>query len=150
MNWTSKCAVVAIALCVASLGCGGSGGTDATGGNGGSGGSGNSGGTVQIPEIGDADRADVSYADNLLEKVEDGEWTLGEGLVATLQAFVGERDVAEVLRHQELLTYEGTGVFDMARDYLEDGPDPEAQSEVARLVRRLEFSVERDLHRSTG
>lgn len=87
------------------------------------------------------DRSDISYVGNLIAKMDAGEWTLGEGLVATLQLFAGERDETEVLRHGELLTHEGTGIFRLANEYLQDGPDAEAQSEIARLLDLLVFSV---------
>lgn len=144
MKGRARFAVVSIAL-LAAFGCSGgdTGGDDsaATGGSGANDGTGGSGGTFQIPEPGNVDRADVSYADNLLQKVEDGEWTLGEGLVATLQAFAGERDEADILRYPELITYEATGVFLLAREYVEGGADPDAQSEISRLLGLLEFSV---------
>jgi hypothetical protein len=89
------------------------------------------------------DRSDISFVDNLLAKVADGEWTLGEGLVATLQLMAGEIDASSVLRNDELLTYEGTGIIRMAYEYLETGEDTEAKSEVTRLLHLLVFSDER-------
>jgi hypothetical protein len=88
------------------------------------------------------DRSDVSYEDNVLAKVESAEWTLGDGLVATLQLFAGEQDAASVLRHTELLSHEGTGIFLMAEEYLDEGPDAEAKGEISRLLDLLVFSVE--------
>jgi hypothetical protein len=93
-------------------------------------------------ELEPADRSDVSYVDNLLAKVESGEWTRGEGLVATLQLFAGERDAANVLLHPELLDHEGTGIFHMAAEYLKDGSDEDAKAEISRLLDALVFSVE--------
>ncbi|HLF42385.1 MAG TPA: hypothetical protein VJA46_02520 [Acidimicrobiia bacterium] len=86
------------------------------------------------------DRSMVSFVDNLLAKVEDGEWTLGEGLVATLRLFAGEVEAGEVLRHNDLIEYESTGIKEMARDYLEDGPDLEARAEIERLLDLLVFT----------
>lgn len=88
------------------------------------------------------DRADVSYVGNLLSKVDAGEWTLGEGLVATLQLFAAERDAQSVLRQRELLTHEGTGIFTMAREYQQDGPDVDDRGEIDRLLDLLVFSVD--------
>jgi hypothetical protein len=137
MNRRATMALVMAVLACVFHGCG-----DGNGGSAGSGGTGGSGPIPPPPEFGSADRASISYADNLLQKVEDEEWTLGEGLVATLQAFAGERDEAEVLRYPELNSYEATGVFLLAQQYLEDGPDAEAQSEIARLLRSLLFSID--------
>jgi len=88
------------------------------------------------------DLSEVSYVDNLLVKVEAGEWTLGEGLVATLKLATGELDAESVLRHDELLNHEGTGVFKMANEYLDDGPDDGAKEEITRLLGLLVFSNE--------
>jgi len=89
------------------------------------------------------DRSSISFVDNLLVKVEAGEWTLGEGLVATLKLLAGELDASVVLRHSELLDYEGTGIVAMAYEYLEDGPDAEAKTEIGRLLNLLVLSNER-------
>ncbi len=87
-------------------------------GTGGAGAVGGTGGT-RSPDA-PVDRSDVSFVDNLLAKVEAGEWTLGEGLVATLEAMAGERDATSILLHPELLNYEGTGIVKMAYEYLVD------------------------------
>ncbi|MEE8345907.1 MAG: hypothetical protein V3S20_01035 [Dehalococcoidia bacterium] len=86
---------------------------------------------------------EAGYVDNLLVKEEAGEWTRGEGLVATLSLFAGELEAAQVLRHPELGDFSGTGVIRMAREYLEDGPDAEAKTEIARLLEYLILSRER-------
>ncbi len=83
------------------------------------------------------DRSNASFVDNLLTKESAGEWTRGEGLVATLGLFAGEVDAAQVLPQPELLDQSGTGVIRMAREYLEDGPDAEARAEIARLLELL-------------
>lgn len=88
------------------------------------------------------DRSDLSFVGNLRAKVADGEWTQGEGLVATLQVFAGELDAASVLRHPEILNAEGTGILALAYEYLEDGPDAEAKAEIARLLDLVVFSNE--------
>lgn len=99
-------------------------------------------GAVVTFEREQVDRSDVSFVDNLLVKEAAGEWTLGEGLVATLKLFAGELDEASVLRNSDLLFPEGTGIFAMAYEYLDDGPDVEAKSEISRLLDRLVFSNE--------
>ncbi len=53
------------------------------------------------------DLASRSFEDNVLARVDDGEWTLGEGLVATLKLFAGEVEPAEVLRVPELVSLRG-------------------------------------------
>jgi hypothetical protein len=114
-------------------------GRDATGsgGGGGSGGTGGTGGGTPL------DTSNISFVDNLLVKVEDGEWTLGEGLVVSLRLMAGEIDASSVLRHPELLNYEGTGIVAMAYDYLDDGPDADAKTEIGRLLDRVVLSDER-------
>lgn len=86
------------------------------------------------------DRPDIGLVDNLLAKLEADEWTLGEGLVETLKLFAGELDAAQVLRHPDSEDFEGTGIYEMAHEYLEDGPDAEARAEINRLLGLLVFS----------
>ena len=86
------------------------------------------------------DLSDGSYVDNLLVKEEAGEWTRGEGLLATLRLFAGEVDQSDVLRHAELTDYSGTGVIALAREYLETGSDEEAKTEIARLLDQMFLS----------
>jgi hypothetical protein len=83
------------------------------------------------------DRSNAGFVDNLLAKEAAGEWTRGEGLVATLGLFAGEVETDEVLPQPDLLDSSGTGVIRMAREYLEDGPDAEARAEIARLLNLL-------------
>jgi hypothetical protein len=119
-------------------------GGDAEAGGGGSAGTrgvGGSGGTQ--PRGVSFDRSRISFVDNLLVKVAEGDWTLGEGLVATLEVMAGERNAASILRHAKLLDHEGTGILVMADEYLEDGPDEEAKAEIAHLLDRIIFSAER-------
>ncbi len=101
----------------------------------------------EIPaDLGEAPTIDLSgqtLADNLLTKEMDGEWTRGEGLVATLESMVGSRELAEVLRHGDVTDLEGTGIVMMARAYLASGPDGAQKSQVAALLDRLFFSNER-------
>jgi len=108
------------------------------GGGGGVAGTGGDGGGIRSP----GDRSEISFVDNLLVKVAAGDWTVGEGLVATLKLFAGELDAASVLRHLELVDREGTGILVMAHEYLEAGRDAEATAEIRRLLERLVFSNE--------
>lgn len=91
-----------------------------------------------VPEILETpDLSNLGFVDNLLAKEADGEWTIGEGLVATLQLFAGETGPSGVLRNQELLDDSGTEVIRMARAYVEDGPDDAVRTEVDRLLEVL-------------
>ncbi len=94
---------------------------------------------VLVPDE-DTDLAGRSYVDNLLAKVEDGEWTLGEGLVATLRLLAGELDAADVLRVPDLASFEATGIVAMAREYAAAGTDAAAVAEVERVLGRLLFT----------
>lgn len=96
-----------------------------------------------------ADTSMFSYADNLTSRVEDGEWRLEEGLLATMKLLVGEADAGDVLRHGDVYEDELTGVFRMVRSYLADGPDAETKAELDRLMRRLTWTDEQ-LERMTG
>ena len=89
------------------------------------------------------DLSGVSFVDNLLVKEDAGEWTRGEGLVATLQYFVGELDASQVLRHPDLADFSGTGIIRLAREYLESGPDAAARAEIERLLDPLTFDGDR-------
>jgi hypothetical protein len=80
--------------------------------------------------------------DNLLAKERAGEWSRGEGLVATLQLFVGEATAEDVLLNGELEPRSGTGIIEMARDYLEDGEDDGLKAEVERLLDERLFDQE--------
>lgn len=88
------------------------------------------------------DRAGDSFEDNLLARVADGDWTLGEGLVETLALFAGERDTTEVLSTPDLAFAEATAIYAMAQEYLENGSDASALAEVERLLDLLIFTGE--------
>jgi hypothetical protein len=88
------------------------------------------------------DTSGLSYVDNLLAREEAGEWTRGEGLVATLRLFVGELDAGEVLRHPEVLDNSGAGIIGLAQEFLENGSDAAAQTEIERLLGLLIFTPE--------
>lgn len=129
-------AAVVVVLLLALCGCGTEGSTSdggvAGGGGTGTGGTGGTGAT--------RDASGEGFVENLLAKVDDGEWTLGEGLVATLRAVVGETDTSAVLRHPDLLNDEATGIVAMALAYVRDGEDDGAKSELARLLDLIVFS----------
>ena len=95
------------------------------------------------------DLSKISLVHNLLAKVDDGEWTLEEGLVATLEVIAGERDEMSILRHPKLLNHEATGIIMMADEYLQDGADGETKADITRLLDLIVFSTER-LEAMTG
>ena len=84
----------------------------------------------------------LSFDDNLLDRVAAGEWTLGEGLVASLELLLGRRDSDEVLSSPNVVSLESTGVIEMAYEYLEDGTDREFQQQVRALLDELIFTPE--------
>ena len=73
--------------------------------------------------------------ENLLARIEAGEWTLETGLVTTLKLFVGEAGAAEVnpagraLRSNEL-----NGIANLAAGYVENGQDAATKTELQRLL----------------
>ena len=81
-----------------------------------------------------ADRSRLGYVDNILTRADEGEWTIGEGLVATLQLLTGEADEADVLRSTDLGDRNGTAVVARARAHLEENPDDPAAAELDRLL----------------
>lgn len=86
------------------------------------------------------DRSGLSLVDNLLAKEVAGEWALGEGLVSTLQLLAGEASDEDVLRRGDAANREGTGIVDMAFDYLETGTDVSAKAEIERLLGLVLYS----------
>ena len=80
------------------------------------------------------DRSRQSFVENLLAREADGEWTRGEGLVATLRYLAGELAAAEVLRHSEVLDGSGTGIVGLAQAYVEADGDANAVAEIERLL----------------
>ncbi len=95
------------------------------------------------------DTSDRSYVDNLLAREEAGDWTRGQGLVATLKLLAGELDATDVLLHPDVLDTSSAGVMSLAQQYLEDGTDEAAKAEIADLVDRLVFTRE-ELEAATG
>lgn len=83
------------------------------------------------------DRSGISLEDNLLAREEAGEWTRGEGLVATLGLVAGERDASEVLEVPEPLIRSASAVVALADEYLANGPDGAEKDDIARLLALL-------------
>jgi hypothetical protein len=95
-----------------------------------------------FPEEPAPDDSHLSLADNLLTKESLGEWTRGEGLAATLAVMAGEADTSTVLGSRQLIDRSATAIIELAREYLENGDDPEMQVEVGRLLDLLTFAPE--------
>jgi hypothetical protein len=72
------------------------------------------------------------YYEALLARVESGEWTYEEGLLAILRTFAGT--AADPLADVELGEREGTGVIREARRYLREGEDPAVRAEIEELL----------------
>ncbi|RPH32846.1 MAG: hypothetical protein EHM90_06595, partial [Chloroflexi bacterium] len=95
--------------------------------------------TVIEPEPRDV--APTTWLDNLVAREAAGDWTLGEGLVATLRVFAGELEAEEVLLEpDELVDDSGATVVSLARAYLDNGPDEAAKAEILRLLGLLFFT----------
>lgn len=91
-------------------------------------------------ELEPPDPAGASYGRNVLAKEADGEWTLGEGLVATLRMLLGEVEPSEVLREDEPADQSAVELIGMAQQYVEDGPDSSRADEIEALLDRLLLS----------
>jgi hypothetical protein len=99
--------------------------------------------TVVVAEQPPPDLSANSYVDNLLAKERDGEWDRGEGLLATLRLVTGGVEPADVLRHEEVIHHDLTGIIAMARDFLAASPDAPPAPEIAALLDGLVLSNER-------
>ena len=86
------------------------------------------------------DRSTLDYVGNLRERIDAGDWTLGEGLVDTLAMFAGEKNTADVLVHPDLEEFEGSAIISMAQRYLLEGDDDSSKAEIERLLARLSFT----------
>src|SRR3990172_3361981 len=81
-----------------------------------------------LPPLGDLE-------ENLFARIDAGEWTLETGLVTTLKLFVGEAEAADVdPAGRGMLTYEVNGITSLASDYVENGGDAAAKTELQRLL----------------
>lgn len=84
------------------------------------------------------DVSDLSYVDNLIAREQAGEWTRGEGLVATLQLLAGSASPEAVLRHGEVLDPDGSGVIAMAQEFIQE--ESEFNAEIEGLLDQLVFT----------
>jgi hypothetical protein len=100
---------------------------------------------VELPEP--VDRSSFGYVDDRLARVEAGDWTIGEGLVAMLSVFAGEATPADVL-DVDIADESGAAIVALAERYLaSDVADP-AEEEITRLLDELSPSLE-ELEAST-
>ena len=89
-----------------------------------------------------ADLSGSGYLENLLAREADGEWSRGEGLVATLRYLAGEIGAAGVLRTEELADTDTTRLTVLAHEYLSQGGDPSMAGEIRRLLEELTPSTD--------
>ncbi len=87
------------------------------------------------------DSAQIGFVDNVLARADAGEWTIEEGLIATLSLFAGETASDDVLDDVELIDGSGTEVLRMARTYVAAGPDAGARGELERLIGLLTVPI---------
>lgn len=100
------------------------------------------GGDVEIITI-DHPEPDIStngLVGNLHAKEQAGDWTRGEGLVASLRLILGEADESDVLIHPDMELRETTGIARMAYLYLEESEDEAINAELNRLLGRIFFT----------
>ena len=72
---------------------------------------------------------------NLNLRIESGEWTLEEGLIASLKLLVGETALTDVNPSgKTILSLEGSGMVARATAYLQDGADEATKIELTRLI----------------
>jgi hypothetical protein len=87
------------------------------------------------------DNSAEGYVENLLVKEAAGEWSRGDGLVASLRVAADEQPSDGVLRHADLESFELTGLLELAFDYLgSGGADAATKAEVQRLVEQIVFT----------
>ena len=67
------------------------------------------------------DRARLSFVENVLERADDGDWSVGEGLVRTLRLFADEGQAGETLPAGSVFVDEGTSILTMAQEYVRAG-----------------------------
>lgn len=80
------------------------------------------------------DQSDQGYVANLLAREAAGEWTRGEGLLATLQLLVGETTASRVTPARTIADQSATGIVRLARSFLETNGDDAEAAEIERLL----------------
>ena len=83
----------------------------------------------------------VSYTDFsalLDKKVADGEWQLSEGLIEIMKLLTGEIDLSALPEAAQVQFFNGTGIFQMAREFINDpSNDSDSISELDRLLKKV-------------
>jgi hypothetical protein len=105
---------------------------------------------VEFPDEPAPDLSSQGLAENLLSKESAGEWSRGEGLVATLRFMAGEAAIAEIHTGPELVDDSGSLIIELARDYLENGDDEALKTEVQTLIDSLTVNAEDLQSEATG
>ncbi len=96
-------------------------------------------GTVHLPvvlnpgEPEPATRPSGNLADLIERNVEDGVWTLEEGLIHVLGYMADEKTADELPNLDTVARLEATSVMRMADEYRQNGADPQARAEIERL-----------------
>ena len=85
-------------------------------------------------ETDQVDPALYSYEANLQAGIDAGEWTLGEGLLVTLQVLLGEIEPEQVLRNPALLEQPAWEVLSVAQEYLESTEESDESDEIQFLL----------------
>jgi hypothetical protein len=88
-------------------------------------------------EADDPNPALSSHSANLEAKVDSGQWTLGEGLRASLQAFTGQADPADVFLNPELVDQPAVSVVRQAADFVANNPNDPVAEEIDVILGRL-------------
>jgi len=96
--------------------------------------------------------------DAMQERIDQGEWTLEQGLITSLRLLAGETSAQEAFGDRQPVTMEGFGTVVEARRYLRTGTDAAARAEIERLLpivvpdvdRLLEYASPAGQSRSAG
>ena len=84
----------------------------------------------------------VTMTGALSSGVENGSWTVEEGLINGLRFMAGEISSEEAFGDVELISTEGTGLIDFAQRYLFEGADEQAKTEIQHYLEMLMPSPE--------
>jgi hypothetical protein len=105
------------------------------------------------PPVGSTiDTARFGYLDNLLARVEAGEWEMGTGVELSLRALIGAAAVRVVLSRPQLASYDLTGLIDASRSFLAEDPTPLREAQIGSSLRFLLFDRDqlRDMELKPG
>jgi hypothetical protein len=97
---------------------------------------------VEFPDDPAPDPSVQGLSENLLTKEEAGEWSLGEGLAATLRYMLGEASITEIHTGPELVDNSGSLIIELAREYVESGDDEALKGEILALLESLTVNLD--------